>query len=209
MHRVHWQDYAKNYNFPMNAHEIYSIYTKYHVPHTVRMHMIAVADFASKLCDKFIKKGYTIDKDLVIEAALLHDVCRVVDFKNFRLSTIRQKINSEDLKVWIKLKDEFGHLGHEKAIAKILEKEGYKDVANVISKHNFFEINNLKTWEEKIVYYSDKRVDHATVVSLKKRMSEGKKRNFSPEDDIEKILETEKQVLSLEREIKMALRKRS
>ncbi len=189
----------------MNAHEIYSIYQKYHVPFSVRNHMIAVADFASKLCDKFIKKGYKIDKDLVVNAALLHDVFRVIDFKKFSLSTIRQNIKSDDLFVWIELKDNFEHLGHEKAIAKVLAKEGYKDIANLILKHSFFEVDNLKTWEEKIVYYSDKRVDRNIVVSLKKRMARGGKRNFRPGDDQAKVKQTQEKVLALEREIKKAL----
>lgn len=191
----------------MNAQEIYSIYQKYHVPFSVRNHMIAVANFASKLCDKFIKKGYKIDRDLVIQAALLHDVFRIIDFKQFKLSTINQKIKSDDLFVWIKLKDDFEHLGHEKAIAKVLTKEGYKNIANLILKHSFFEVDNLKTWEEKIVYYADKRVDRATVVSLKKRMVRGGKRNFNPSDDQTKIRQIQEKVLALEREIKVALRK--
>ncbi|HPU95135.1 MAG TPA: HD domain-containing protein [Candidatus Gracilibacteria bacterium] len=168
--------------------------------------MIVVASFAAKLCDRFIKKGYLINKDLVIEAALLHDVLRVVDFKNFSLASIKQRIKSDDLITWIELKEEFGHLGHEKAIAKVLKKDGLKEVANLIEKHNFFEIDNLKTWEEKIVYYADKRVDRSTIVSLKKRMSEGKKRNFSSKDDLQKVEQVERKVLKLEKEIKKALR---
>jgi len=190
----------------MNAQQIYSIYRRYSVPHSVRQHMIVVASFAAKLCNRFIKKGYLINKDLVIEAALLHDVLRVVDFKNFSLASIKQRIKSDDLITWIELKEEFGHLGHEKAIAKVLKKDGLKEVANLIEKHNFFEIDNLKTWEEKIVYYADKRVDRSTIVSLKKRMSEGKKRNFSSKDDLQKVEQVERKVLKLEKEIKKALR---
>ena len=34
-----------------------------------------------------------------------------------------------------------------------------------------------KTWEEKLVYYADKRVMHERIVSLKERLADGHKRN--------------------------------
>ena len=49
------------------------------------------------------------------------------------------------------------------------------EIANLVKKHDFFAIDNLNTWEEKIMYYADKRVDGDNVVSLKKRFKEGNK----------------------------------
>ncbi|MEK7085852.1 MAG: hypothetical protein AAB953_02450, partial [Patescibacteria group bacterium] len=70
----------------------------------------------------------------------------------------------------------------------------------LIAGHGFFSIWKLKTWEEKILYYADKRVDHDKVVDLKKRFEEGRKRNFTPKDDMELVLKTEKEIEKLEKE---------
>ena len=72
-------------------------------------------------------------------------------------------------------------MGHIKAIAQILTKRGEDEVANLVTKHGFFEIDNLNTWEEKIMYYADKRVDGEKIVSLEKRFREGRKRNMKDE----------------------------
>ena len=85
-------------------------------------------------------------------------------------------------------------------MAQILRKKGEHKLANLIAKHGFFSIWKLKTIEEKILYYADKRVDRDKIVSLKKRFSEGKKRNMSPNDDLEFVKKTEEKVFALERE---------
>lgn len=155
--------------------EIQKIYEEFNTPPNVIGHMRVVADFASQLCDKFTAKGYNVDKDLVVTAALLHDVLRA------------------------------SHHNHESEMANILNAKAHPELANLVLKHGFFEIDNLKTWEEKILYYADKRVDHTTVVSLKVRMEEGKKRNFKSTDDIAKVEEAEKKVIQLEQEIANAI----
>ncbi len=89
---------------------------------------------------------------------------------------------------------------HEKKMARVMRKKGEKKIADLIAKHGFFSIWKLKTWEEKILYYADKRVDHDKIVNLKKRFEEGKKRNFTSEDDMEFVTKTEKEVEKLEKE---------
>lgn len=89
---------------------------------------------------------------------------------------------------------------HEKAMARVMRQKGEHKIANLIAKHGFFSIWKLKTWEEKILYYADKRVDHDKIVSLKKRFEEGRKRNFTPKDDMKLVGKTEKEVEKLEKE---------
>lgn len=95
---------------------------------------------------------------------------------------------------------------HEKAMAEVLSKMGFKKIANLVLKHDFYKVGELKTWEEKILYYSDKRVEEDGIVELKERFKKGKARNSKPTDDLKKIKETERKVVALEKEINSALR---
>lgn len=95
---------------------------------------------------------------------------------------------------------------HEKAMAEVLSKMGFKKIANLVLKHDFYKVGELKTWEEKILYYSDKRVEEDGIVELKERFEKGKARNSKPTDDLKKIKETERKVVALEKEINLMLR---
>ncbi|MBT3704811.1 HD domain-containing protein [Candidatus Peregrinibacteria bacterium] len=177
----------------LKAKDIYDLYKEFHVPKNVIDHMVKVADVAEKLCDKFIKKGIKIDKELVVKAALLHDLLRVVDFKELKLKRIKQHVTSEDLEFWTDLMEEHKEINHADLAAKILNKRGHKRIANLVKKHFITEIDNLKTWEEKIVYYADKRVKGKRKVGIKRRMRKSTK-------------EMKKKLIQLEKEIKKVLK---
>lgn len=176
----------------MNKKEITKIYQEFQVPKHIIAHMKVVAKVANKLAKKIKQKGKKIDEELIENAALLHDVVRYVDFKN---------IKKEDPDCWKNLWEKYHEIGHEKAMAKILQKKGENELAKLIARHGFFSIWKLKTLEEKILYYADKRVDHDKIVPLHARFEEGKKRNMSPEDNPQLIIDTEKKVFELEQEL--------
>ncbi|MBT3865092.1 HDIG domain-containing protein [Candidatus Peregrinibacteria bacterium] len=186
--------------------EIVALYKKYHTPRNVIKHMVKVAKYAKKLTKKLSKKGHKINKKLVEEAALLHDLVRVCDFRELSLKKLKQTVTSEDLKQWLHLREKYKTIGHVKAAAQILNKLGRRKLASLIKKHDFFEVDNLKTWEEKILYYADKRVDGYRMVSLKRRFKKGKKRNLRPGESLRKLQAIEKKVFKLEQEIKQALK---
>lgn len=125
----------------LEARQIFKIYKKYKTPQNVIFHMVRVAEFAEDLCDKFIKKGYKIDKDAIIQAALLHDIVR----------TTRKN--------------------HAAAAEKILRSKKQPKVATLIGKHCVHKINELSTLEEKILFYADKRIKGTKKVPLKKRFN--------------------------------------
>ena len=62
-----------------------------------------------------------------------------------------------------------------------------------------------QSWEEKLLYYADKRVMHETIVSLKDRLTEGHKRNiFQHDSAIQSKINTAKVdplIFQMEREI--------
>lgn len=147
----------------LKLEQIIEIYKKYETPRNIIFHMVEVAKFAGDLCDKFIKKGHKIDKDAVIQAALLHDIVRT---------------SAKD---------------HAKAAEKILKAMKQSKIANIVGKHSVHKINELKTLEEKILFYADKRIKGTKQVPLKKRF------NF----------EMDARVYALEKEIKNLSSQRS
>jgi 5'-deoxynucleotidase YfbR-like HD superfamily hydrolase len=142
--------------------------------------MEMVAKVCGILADKLIEKGKKINKKVLIEAALLHDVLKISHEK-------------------------YGKLGHEKTIEKVLKERGETLVAKIIGKHGFLSVNKLKTLEEKILYYADKRVHDEKIVSLKKRFEEGDKRYGKSED--KRSAEIKKKIFALEKELESILGK--
>lgn len=141
--------------------ECLKILKENNVPDNIIVHVKAVCDFSMKIIDSLEKKGINVNKDLVAAGALLHDI---------------KKINSED------------HIveGHE-----YVKSLGYPEVALLIKKHGLTHIENEdfvpKSWEEKIVFYADKRVKNDRVVSIEERFEYIKQRY--KKEDIENEIE--------------------
>ena len=118
-------------------------------PSNVIEHCKVVAKVAEEIADNLIKKGINVSKELVIAGTLLHDIERHKD-------------------------------NHVARGAELVKKLGYPEVAKVVSKHTLHKVeieeNQPKTFEEKIVFYADKRVKNDKVVSLKGRYDDIKKR---------------------------------
>ncbi len=110
-------------------------------------HSIQVSRVACYLGGKLVSKGQNVNLDLLECAGLLHDVA-----KQTSLDTGENHI-------------EHGY--------DILMREGYPEIANIVAKHGVSSILDEylkpKTWEEKLVYYADKRVNHDHIVSLMDR----------------------------------------
>lgn len=118
-------------------------------PSKVIKHSMAVCKVAEKIAEKLITKGIKLNKGLVIAAALLHDIERAK--KN-----------------------------HVVKGAKLLKSMGFKEVSEVVKRHSLHKLQQKNrqpsTWEEKIVFYADKKVMGSKTVSLKKRFEALEKR---------------------------------
>lgn len=185
----------------MTKTEINKFYKTYRVPKSIIAHMEKVAHVCEVLADKFTRKGVKIDKKLLIAAAFLHDAFRVCDIKNFNPQSIDPNATKEDIEIWQELRNLYQKIGHEMAISRMLRLMDQHDLASLILKHDFYRIDQLRTWEEKILYYADKRVDHDKIVPLKTRFVEGRKRNNDSDDNFEKIGAIEQKILLLEKEL--------
>ena len=143
-------------------------------------HCLAVAKLAVFLAHRLKDKAVAVNVDLVDRASLLHDILRVCDMKESEYRQLEKPVTERDKATWRLLKAKYNKICHEEA-ACVLLKAKYPALALTIRKHRYTAIldDNEKpsTWEEKLLYYADKRVMHDRIVPLKDRLEEAHKRN--------------------------------
>lgn len=170
----------KNYSLP-TRNQCFEIIKKYCVPQHIVRHSLAVAKLAVFLAEKLKEKGIEIDVELVERACFLHDVARICEVKESDYNNICMAVTEEGKTAWNKLKTEYNAASHEDAAYELL-KEQYPVLALTIKKHRYVSLldenDRPSTWEEKIVYYADKRVMHDKIVTLKERLDEAHQRNI-------------------------------
>lgn len=190
----------------MNRAQIQDLFKEFHTPAHVQAHCRQVALLAEQLAQKIIadsKNGIAVDPELAHCGGLVHDFVRVVDFNR-----VDPGLGSaEDQTFWKTLREQYSGWHHADVGADILEKRGEGVLARIVKRHKFSALGTPEgpqTWEEKLVYYADKRVKHDQTVSLEERLDEGWQRHFG---NVPRSLEeeaTRKMVFELEEEIKRA-----
>ena len=119
-------------------------------PSNIIAHVKVVCDFSMKVVDLLEKRGIKVNRKLVAAGTLLHDI---------------KKLEPGE---------------HEIEGAKLIESMGYPEVSLLIKKHGLKHSHEAEfipqTWEEKIVFYSDKRVKHDKVVGVDERFEYIKQR---------------------------------
>ncbi len=167
------------------------------VPLHIRKHNLAVARLGILLAKKLKEKSIPVDVDLVDRACLLHDLLRICDAP-FRGGYDR----SAEFRILAR------KFCHEDAAYELL-KDKYPELALAVRRHRYAALLDEKdkpvTWEEKIVYYADKRVMHDKIVPLRERLEEAHRRNAAQRNcknqaelDAERI---DAAIFELEREI--------
>jgi len=157
-----------------------AIIEEHHVPLHILKHSLGAAKLAVFLAQRLKEKGIAVDVDLVDRACLLHDIVRVCDFKESDYSRFKHPVTEQDKAKWKQLRTKYKEIPHEDVAYELL-KEKYPVLAQTIKKHRYTALLNENerpnTWEEKLVYYADKRVMHDRIVPLKERLQEAHKRN--------------------------------
>jgi len=160
--------------------ECLALLAEYHVPPHIVSHSNAVAKLAVFLAQRLNENSAVIDIELLERACLLHDMMRVFDFPEPDYKRFEQTLPEEEKAKWRRLRAKYKTSSHEDAACDIL-KEQYPALALAIKRHRYMsmldEQGHPETWEEKLLYYADKRVMHETIVPLKERLAEGHKRN--------------------------------
>jgi len=124
-----------------------------------------------------LKDGVSVNRDLVMAAALLHDITKTRSLKT------KEK--------------------HAASGGALLRELGFPSIAEIIEQHVI--IQNLDPEgaieEKEIVYYADKRVMHDTIVSLEERARDLLKRYGVTEEIRTQILRNWEQVKVVEQKI--------
>lgn len=151
-----------------------------HVPVHIVRHAETVARLGVFLARKLTEQGIEIDVELVERACLLHDLFRVCDFPLEDFSWFEQPVTEDDKSRWRRLKARHGHVRHEDAADAFL-RDKYPVLATTIRRHRYVavldEADCPRSWEEKLVYYADKRAMHNRIVPLKERLEEAHRRS--------------------------------
>ncbi len=154
--------------------EALNLLKKYNIKGNILKHSLAVNKFAISLANRLIDRGKKVDMYLVDIGNLVHDIGRV---------------ESDNMKK-----------GHAEVGYDIMIKEGYLNIVEIVRKHGLNSIlkDELKTIEEEIVYYADKRVEIDKVVSLNKRVEGLIERHPEYKDS---ILKAKPKIIELEKEL--------
>jgi uncharacterized protein len=139
-------------------------------------HSLQVMRVSLALTDH-LKDGVVVNRDMVIAAALLHDITKTRS---------------------IKTKER-----HAASGGKLLRELGFPGIADIVEEHVTIQNLNLDgTVEEKeIVYYADKRVMHDKIVTLEERMHDLMRRYGTGEEMRNFLLQNRKQALAVEKKI--------
>lgn len=161
----------------INTNKAISLMKKYGADNNLINHCRQVSRIAFFLAKRMKNNGYDVNVNLVKYAGLLHDIGKGMAKRN--------------------------KLGHGALGYEILVKEGYPEIAEVVLTHSIKSIKDeeMKTWEQKIVNYADRRVDECQIVPLVVRLKKLAKRH---KRYAKEIMDTKVSYLKLEREIMKA-----
>jgi len=161
--------------------ECFVILAEYHVPPHIVSHSKAVAKLAVFLAQRLNENGAAVDVTLMEGACLLHDLLRVHDFKESDYKRFERNLPEQERAKWRRLRAKYKAMNHEDAAYDILKKQ-YPALALTIKRHQYMalldESEKPESWEEKLLYYADKRVMHDKIMPLKQRLAEGHERNM-------------------------------
>ncbi len=139
-------------------------------------HSIQVMHVSLAITDN-LKNGVAVNRDLVIAAALLHDIT-----KTRSLETKER---------------------HDLSGGELLRKIGFTSTAEIVEQHVVFKNLNLKGGleEREIIYYADKRVTHDKIVTIEERVHYLIQRYGNTEELRSLILQNKNLVLAVESKI--------
>lgn len=172
----------------ISREQAFQLWDEFMLPEIIRRHCRKVNEIALFLAGKAKQRQLEVDMDVIDAASLLHDLFKPVEF-------FEKMPSAEFREFWQVQKEKYGG-EHCQAAYKYLNQHE-PAIAKVILKHCSRYLSELKDLNEKIVKYADVRVNHDTVVLVKTRWNEGKKRYSIP---YEKMVPLEL-FLALEKEL--------
>jgi tRNA threonylcarbamoyladenosine biosynthesis protein TsaE len=189
-------------NYSISVLEAKKILEEFKTPIHVINHIELVKKVAVFCAKSLQKNGIPIDINLVEASAILHDSVRYIDFPSFTdndFKFYKETVTKEKVNFWHKIKNKYNNTSHGQAIKIILDERKKFTTAVVASNHMTGMImRDLPfSWEEKCVYYADKRSLRDTLVSIESRLEDGRKRY-----SLKKSIPLENKILLMEKELK-------
>lgn len=181
-----------------------ALYKEYRTPKHVQKHMEKVDGVAGVLAASIRENGIKIDEDLVHWLSLVHDLMKAISFQTYDPKTFTRPPAKKDIKFWEEWREKYN--GDDvAATSDILKKHGQRKLAKAILSQRFdaviSETHPLRSLEEKVVYYADKRVAHTKIVPLTTRLEEGWRRYGGGKVKSEHVKKIELAIYMLEEEI--------
>jgi putative nucleotidyltransferase with HDIG domain len=124
-----------------------------------------------------LKNGVAVNRDLIIAAALLHDITKTRSLKT------KER--------------------HDISGGELLRKMGFKSIAEIVEQHVVLQNLNPegRLEEREIIYYADKRVMHDKIVTIEERVHDLLQR-YGNTEQIERLIhQNKKLVLAVENKI--------
>jgi len=156
-------------------HECYALLQTYMVPEHIIQHSRQVHRLALSLCRELNLQGERLNQAAVEAASLLHDIAKM------------QGLQSGE--------------NHSQAGARLLRDLGFPEVAEIVRQHVVLdgEGPSHPITEAMVVHYADKRVRHASVVSLAERFQDLKERYGKTPASLAWLKDLEEKSLAVER----------
>jgi len=144
-------------------------------PHIIE-HSIQVMNVSLAIIDN-LRNGVSVNRDMVIAAALLHDITKT--------KSLETKEH------------------HDASGGALLRELGFSSTAEIVEQHVFIQNLRLEGMleEREIVYYADKRVLHNTIVTIEERVHDLILRYGTTEDICSHILQSKIYMLAVEKKI--------
>ena len=156
--------------------ECEELMAKYSMLPNIVLHSRQVMRVSIAITDN-LKDGLSINRDIVIAAALLHDITKTRSLKT------KER--------------------HAASGGALLRELGFGRVAGIVEQHVILRNLNLegRLEEVEIVYYADKRVMHDKIVTIEDRVHDLIKRYATTEEIRDQILKNKALALAVERKI--------
>jgi tRNA threonylcarbamoyladenosine biosynthesis protein TsaE len=142
------------------------------LPEHVARHCDAVASFAGRLAEDLLRRGIIVRPQMLARAADVHDLLRFLDFRPGGHTSL-EDASAEQRATWDAVRARYPGLQHEPACAQFLREHGFAALAAVVEVHGLrLPSPPRSTTEQKILFYTDKRVRIDEVVTLEERFED-------------------------------------
>ncbi|MBU1446410.1 HDIG domain-containing protein [Patescibacteria group bacterium] len=189
----------------MDISFVLELIKKYKMPENIVRHCKKVSNVACEIAILLQRKGMSIDIESLKYAGLLHDLMRILDFKEEEYLELCKTGSKEEIMIWDGMRAKYIGKKHTEAGYEFFHEIGEEKIALMIRKHCYGAIVNPSmqpfTIEEKLLLYADKRVLHDKIVSLTQRFEDGIKRHNPNKENLDLEMAIRKASYSLEKEI--------